>query len=377
MSNPREILCLLPFDVRYDVYMELSGQDFTRLAMLMNSPMLANDKGSIREEVMDVVYRVIYRDINSPQELISHFPRQANGAVCFPLLNTQEHTNELTLKILPAQAAQPNDPDFVQFSIKAHWVSSFRWLEGLEHVASWANAIQHLVSLRGPAHITFPNLRRFMVSCDTTDGARAILPCLSPAVQELDLALGPDVDNATAVACLARAGQVCVGTTSFTLTLAEGWHLPRDANVKAALVATIAAMPLLRQVTLPKSMYTTGLHDTLAQLALPPRVKFTEPCYISSLLFAGSETSSSGQLDALDMDLTGMNMLPESSPPSLFTVLNKWRQGSTNWQEAAAVSTLARMPGVEVTIPSGMTLAQRAVSARNIRQKCLIPASSY
>lgn len=78
MSNPVAILCLLPFDIRQEVYARL---DFNVLTLMTESPLEAMGGALIREEAMNLVYRVLCRDLKSPWELFSHFPGQANESV--------------------------------------------------------------------------------------------------------------------------------------------------------------------------------------------------------------------------------------------------------------------------------------------------------
>lgn len=111
-----------------------------------------------------------------------------------------------------------------------------------------------------------PRLRSLFASSSTPHGVRAIMPWFSTSLEEVDIAFGPDVDDATAISCL-QLVQMCTSVTTLTFTLDSSNFSRRREGVVDALIGAIAAMPRLHQVSVPLELVTTGGLDALAALS--------------------------------------------------------------------------------------------------------------
>ncbi|KAF7984749.1 hypothetical protein HWV62_11703 [Athelia sp. TMB] len=228
------------------------------------------------------------------------------------------------------------------------------------------------------------------------------MPWFSTSLEEVDVAFGPQVDDATAISCLQLVRRTCTAVTALTFTLDSSNFSRRRDGVVDALIATVSAMSDLRDVSLPLELVTSPVLDALAALPhlhtliLTPATSplIWEVVDIPSFIFSvtpedsesggSSEVSRSatpqpGLLDELSpmthlQDLPFICDAPQPAPQietSRFSMLHNLQTSATSWAEVATI-VMNMEPGLRhlvIFLPKAQSTLEIA-ALETIRDYC-------
>jgi hypothetical protein len=186
-----------------------------------------------------------------------------------------------------------HDDDIARFCNIAKLVRHLSYIEDAGKMCSECCAIasEHIYRLIGTKDSENPQdllmrLQSLQASCTTSYGVAGFMPWLSSSLVTLDLAFGPEVNDAAVISSLLHVRGLCKSVEYFTFTLDSSEYSHHRDGVVDGLCAAIWAMPKLRKVTLPSELVTRPVVNAIAHL----KCLDTLSCTLAMLPVAGDRT---------------------------------------------------------------------------------------